>query len=180
MAKSKFDSCILPNLDAIEEMVKNGVTDKDIAKAIHVGYRTFFRYISEGQAAETKEKNGGELSEKEKGYLQLWQTYARARQTPDAIVESALFLSCQDRTIPKTTIIKRYDPEGNLIYQEEKTELVPVAASVPAQQFYLANKKRRDWEYKPDATKTDEKTETASIVLVPKEKLVPPKAGDES
>ena len=46
MAKSKFDSCILPNLDAIVEMAKKGAMDKDIAKALNVAKSTFFQYLA--------------------------------------------------------------------------------------------------------------------------------------
>ena len=163
------------NLDAIDKMVRNGADDKEIAKKVGVSAPSFSSYLSRGSKAADKKRNGEDLNEKETKFLKFFETYARARQTPDEVVESALFLSCQDRTIPKTTIIKRYDPQGNLIYIEEKTEHVPVAASVPAQQFYLANKKRKDWEYKPDPAKQTDSKETEAVIIVAREKLEVPK-----
>lgn len=170
---SKFELHILANIDAITKMVEQGATNIDIAKKCGVGITTFRRYLTRGKDAYARAEAGEKISDKDEMYRTLWSAYARARKTPDTIVESALLLSCQDRTIPKTTIIKRYDPQGNLIYQEEKTELVPVAASVPAQQFYLANKKRRDWEYKPDAKQIETNAQEA-VVIVAKEKVVKP------
>lgn len=163
------------NLDAIEKMVKNGADDQEVARQVGVHPTTFGSYVAKGSKAAEKKKNGEELSEREERLLEFYETYARARATPDEVVESALLLSCQDRTIPKKTVIKRYDPDGNLIYSEEKTEYVPVAASVPAQQFYLANKKRKDWEYKPDPAKQTESKETEAVIIVAREKLEVPK-----
>ena len=120
-----------------------------------------------GFVREAKEKadNGEKLTEKEQRFVEFLEAYAHARKKPDEVVENALFLSCQDRTIDETITIKRYDPKGELLWIEEKTRKVPVAASVPAQQFYLANKKRKDWEYKPDKSAEQTGDDRKAIIL---------------
>ena len=171
MAGSKFDLNIMQNLETIKKMVEQGATDISVAKACGVHHSTWIAYIKRGKEAQAKDDNGEKLTAKEKDFLKFYKAYAHARKAPDQVVEASLLLSCQDRTLDETITIKRFDPEGKLIWTEEKTRKVPVPASVPAQQFYLANRKRKDWEYKPDTKVTvDAKSDQKAIVLVEREK----------
>ena len=170
MAGSKFELNIMQNLEAIAKMVEQGANDKDIYETCRVSANAWKRYLNKGKAADERVEAGEDITDDEEKYRTFWRTYAHARKRPDEIVEASLLKSCQDRTIDEVITIKRYDPEGNLMWVEEKTRKVPVAASVPAQQFYLANKKRKDWEYKPDAKVDNTDTEQKAIVLVEREK----------
>ena len=155
----------MQNLEAIAKMVEGGAMDKDIAEQCGVSYQSFSDYVRRGREAKEKADNGEKLTEKEQRFVEFLEAYAHARKKPDEVVENALFLSCQDRTIDETITIKRYDPKGELLWIEEKTRKVPVAASVPAQQFYLANKKRKDWEYKPDKSAEQTGDDRKAIIL---------------
>lgn len=48
--KSKYETHIEPNLDAISKMVESGVTVKSIAKAVGISYSTFREYIKKHTA----------------------------------------------------------------------------------------------------------------------------------
>lgn len=44
--KSSFDTVILPNLEKIQELLKQGYSEKDVAKSIGVSYATWKKYKS--------------------------------------------------------------------------------------------------------------------------------------
>ena len=171
MGSGKFEMCILPNLDKISSMAEQGADDAEIARAVGIHRQTFGSYLAKGRQADQKRKTGKDLSEKERKFLDFFDCYATAHTVPDAIVEAALFNSCRDHIVRRRVIIsKEYDEKGNVVREVREEEML-VPASVPAQQFYLANKKRKDWEYKPDANKPEEGREKDTIVIVAREKL---------
>ena len=48
MAKSKYETHVLPNLDKIIKWAKAGATAKEIAANLHIAYSTFRKYLDEG------------------------------------------------------------------------------------------------------------------------------------
>lgn len=49
MAKSKYETHVLPNLERIEKWAKEGATAKDIAAKLKIAYSTLRKYIDLGQ-----------------------------------------------------------------------------------------------------------------------------------
>ena len=146
MSKPKINSHVLPYLSKITEWVAKGATGKEIAKKLHISYSSFLLYLSKG----------------EKGiepYSELFQAYTQACEEPDDEVEASLYkLACgYNANVQKVFKIRRieYDPHtGRRVSEREelvtREEEVHVAANVMAQQFWLTNRRKTRWEYKPE------------------------------
>lgn len=160
MAKSKYETHVLPYLDKITEWAKAGATEKEIAGKLHVSPSTFKKYLADGRNGDAR-------------YSDFSDAYARACEEPDDQVEVSLYKLATGYTISlaKTFKVKRvdYDPDtGKRI--REREELVTgydethVPANVQAQMFWLANRRRERWQYKPD--KPDEDDRGGGVVVL--------------
>ena len=152
MAKSKYETHVLPNLDKIIKWAKDGATAKEIAANLHIAYSTFRKYLDEGQEGDER-------------YAALSAAFAQACEVPDEQVENALFKSClgYNAQIVKHYKLKtvEYDPETGKRIREVETlvearDEVHVAANTAAQMFWLTNRKPETWKYKPEAQDGDE------------------------
>ena len=155
MAKSKYETHVLPNLDKIIKWAKDGATAKEIAANLHIAYSTFRKYLDEGQEGDER-------------YAALSAAFAQACEVPDEQVENALFKSClgYNAQIVKHYKLKtvEYDPETGKRIREVETlvearDEVHVSANTAAQMFWLTNRKPETWKYKPEAQDGDEDEE---------------------
>ena len=160
MAKSKYDTHVLPNLDKIEEWAKAGATAKEIAGKLNIAYSTFRKYLDGGEKGDER-------------YSALSAAFVRACEVPDDEVEAALFKLATGYTVSlaKTFKVKRvdYDPEtGRKIGEHEELVVgydeTHVPANAQAQMFWLANRRPDRWEYKPE--KKDEEAKGGGVVLL--------------
>ena len=169
MAKTKqpdkFLNNVLPRLDDIASMVKNGITTAEIAKELGISKNTFFRYIERG-------KNG------EKPYVRLSDCYTRAQGEANEEVKGALLRLATGYTISLKKTFKvrevEYDDYGKKIREYEHLvqgeDEMHVPANVMAQQFWLCNRDSDNWQYHgPDKNKDkdDDKNSETGIVLMP-------------
>lgn len=162
MAKSKYETHVLPYLDKITEWAEAGVTAKDIAANLHIAYSTFRKYLDEGQEGDER-------------YAALSATFAQACEVPDEQVENALFKSClgYNAQIVKHYKLKtvEYDPETGKRIREVETlvearDEVHVPANTAAQMFWLANRRPDRWKYKPQET-DDDKDSERGVIMIP-------------
>lgn len=162
MAKSKYETHVLPNLGKIEAWAKAGATAKEIAENLGIAYSTFRKYIDDGE-------NGDER------YSALSALYAHACEVPDKEVEASLYKLANGYTaqVAKTFKIKivEYDETtGKKIreYEELRTGIdeVHVPANVTAQMFWLANRVPDRWKYKPEAERKND-DEGTGVVMIP-------------
>lgn len=146
MAKNKYETHVLPNLEKIAAWAKDGATAKEIASKLKIAYSTFRKYLDEGEKGDER-------------YTALSAAFAQACEVPDDEVEAALYKSClgYNAKIAKHYKIKtvEYDPDtGRRIREEEKLveafDEVHVAANTAAQMFWLANRRPGRWSYKPE------------------------------
>ena len=72
MAKSKYETHVLPNLDKIIKWAKDGATAKKIADNLHIAYSTFRKYLDEGQEGDER-------------YAALSAAFAQACEVPDEV-----------------------------------------------------------------------------------------------
>lgn len=160
VAKSKYDTHVLPNLDKIEEWAKAGATAKEIAGKLNIAYSTFRKYLDDGEKGDER-------------YSALSAAFVRACEVPDDEVEAALFKLATGYTVSlaKTFKVKRvdYDPEtGRKIGEHEELVVgydeTHVPANAQAQMFWLANRRPDRWEYKPE--KKDEEAKGGGVVLL--------------
>lgn len=162
MAKSKYETHVLPYLDKITEWAEAGVTAKDIAANLHIAYSTFRKYLDEGQEGDER-------------YAALSAAFAQACEVPDEQVENALFKSClgYNAQIVKHYKLKtvEYDPETGKRIREVETlvgarDEVHVPANTAAQMFWLANRRPDRWKYKPQET-DDDKDSERGVIMIP-------------
>ena len=160
VAKSKYETHVLPYLEKIADWAKAGATAKEIAEKLHIAYSTFRKYLDDGE-------NGDER------YSALSAAFVRACEVPDDEVEAALFKLATGYTVSlaKTFKVKRvdYDPETGRKTGEHEELVVGydethVPANAQAQMFWLANRRPDRWEYKPE--KKDEEAKGGGVVLL--------------
>lgn len=60
--KSEYKQTVEPHLDAIKEMAQNGLTQKQMAKALNVNKRTFEKYIQNEDALKDAINEGREVA----------------------------------------------------------------------------------------------------------------------
>ncbi|MEG1564647.1 MAG: hypothetical protein RR365_13115 [Bacteroides sp.] len=176
MAKSKYETHVLPNLEKITDWAKQGATSKDIAAKLSISYSTFRSYIAMGEDGDAR-------------YTALSEAFARACEIPDDAVEAALYKSCLGYN---AEIIKHYkiktveynEETGKRIRETEELvearDEVHVPANTSAQMFWLTNRRPDRWSYKPDAGADEEGEESGIVMLAPvMENPGPPvRAGD--
>lgn len=162
MPKSKYESHVLPNLDKIMEWAKAGATAKEIAGKLRIAYSTFRKYLDEGEKGDER-------------YTALSAAFAQACAVPDAEVEAALYKSClgYNAQVVKHYKLKtvEYDPETGRRLREteelvEARDEVHVAANTAAQMFWLTNRQRDRWTYKPEPG-ADDDADTGVVLLEP-------------
>lgn len=160
MAKSKYETHVLPYLEKIADWAKAGATAKEIAEKLHIAYSTFRKYLDDGEKGDER-------------YSALSAAFVRACEEPDNEVEAALFKLATGYTVSlaKTFKVKRvdYDPEtGRKIGEHEELVVgydeTHVPANAQAQMFWLANRRPERWEYKPE--KKDEEAKGGGVVLL--------------
>ena len=161
MAKSKYETHVLPYLDKIAQWAEAGATAKDIAANLHIAYSTFRKYLDEGQEGDER-------------YAALSAAFAQACEVPDEQVETALFKSClgYNAQVVKHYKLKsvEYDPDTGKRLREveslvEAHDEVHVPANTAAQMFWLTNRRSSRWKYKPQETDDDKGGESGVIVI---------------
>ena len=153
MSKSKYETNVAPRLTEVEGWARNGVSDEDIAHNLGVAYSTFRKY---------KEANAA-----------LSAALARGKEVVDLEVEGALLKRCMgyNARVAKHYKVKvvDYDESGKKTCEREELkevyDEVHIPADTTAQMFWLANRKKKDWKYKPDEDKTGDENETGVVLL---------------
>lgn len=149
--RSKYESHVLPKLALIEAWSRDGLTLEQIAHNLGIACSTLKRYKEE------PDKKA------------LADALARGREVVDIIVENALLKKATGYDWTETT--REYkvvqDDDGNDIklLSKEKQVTRHVEGNVTAQMFWLANRKRAVWQYKPEPDTGDQDDETGVIEL---------------
>lgn len=154
MAKSKFESHVVPHLEKIERWAKAGATAKDIADKIHVSYSTFRKYLYEGQ-------NGDER------YKTLSAAFAQACEVPDEQIETALFDRARGITYFEEIWERVFDESTgtwDMVLVKKVKKFIPPDPTTLM--FWLTNRRPDRWKYKPgeaDGGKEDER----GVIMIP-------------
>ena len=155
MSKSKYETNVEPRLTEVEGWARNGVSEEDVAHNLGVAYSTFRKY---------KEANAA-----------LSAALARGKEVVDLEVEGALLKRCMgyNARVAKHYKIKTVDYDENGKKTCEREELkevydeVHIPADTTAQMFWLANRKKQSWKYKPEEDKTGADDDQTGVVLLP-------------
>jgi len=159
---SKYETHVRPYLDKIESWIVQGALQEEIAKKLHIAESTLQLYLKKGREGKDP-------------YSELSALFVRAHEEPDDQVEAAMFkLACGYTVdLQKTFKIKKskFDPvTGRKIAEYEElvtgVDQVHVPANVEAQKFWLANRRRGKWQYRPEGG-SDEENGFFGIVELP-------------
>lgn len=163
MARRKsFKEDVEPYLDQIVAWVGKGADTEEVARKLGIGSSTLRNWLKLGREGDER-------------YVALADAYTQARVGPDDNVEAALYKSCIGYNAKFIRHYKvrhiEYDPEtGKKV--SEWDELVPkedevhVPANVPAQEFWLTNRRKGIWSYKPDESGGDDDG-GGGVILIP-------------
>lgn len=148
MAKTRKE-IIQENLENIEKWAMQGMSEKEIAKILNVGYSTFRKIKGENIALEhilrccaTQKKN-----------IQKQQLKK---------VEKSLFERASGYEVKETVPVKTkkifFDENGNK-HMDEVVEVVEVIKHIPpdvqAAKFFLINKAKKSWQDNPHKVEND-------------------------
>ena len=150
----KYETNIKPNLDMISKWVKNGATQKTVAKKLKVSESTFIQYLNRGRDGEEK-------------YKGLYELFEKAKEEPDDAVENALFKRACGYTWTEVIVEERRDSEGKLIDTKTKTRTVEVPPDPTTAMFWLTNRRRDKWKYRKNEAEEETLLEYKPIVYMP-------------
>lgn len=152
MAKSKYETHVLPNLERIEKWAKEGATAKDIAAKLKIAYSTLRKYIDLGQDGDER-------------YAALSAAYAQACEVPDQQVENALFKRACGYRFEEVTVEEKLDREGN-VHTLTKKVIRDVPPDPTSAMFWLTNRRPDRWKYKPQEI-DDSGDDERGVIMMP-------------
>lgn len=155
MAKSKYESHVLPNMDRIIEWAKSGATAKDIAKKLKIAYSTFRKYVDEGEKGDER-------------YAALSAAFAKACEIPDDEIETALFNRARGISYDEETYeLVRDDHTGEMVEKRTKRVRKFIPPDPTSAMFWLTNRRPDKWKYRPEPAAEDETGGTGVVMLPP-------------
>lgn len=153
MAKSKYETHVLPNLDRIEKWAKEGATAKDIAKKLKIAYSTLRKYIDLGQDGDGR-------------YTALSDAFARGCAVSDDAIETALFKRACGYQFEEVTTEEKLDRDGK-VHVLTKKVMRDVPPDPTSAMFWLTNRRPDRWKYKPEAADDNEEEGSGVVLLSP-------------
>jgi hypothetical protein len=155
MAKSKYETHVLPNLDKIEAWAKAGATAKDIAAKLKIAYSTLRKYIDLGQDGDER-------------YAALSEAFARGCEVSDDAIETALFdrargIKYEERTFER--VLNKSTGAYEEVCTKRVTKFIPPDPT--SAMFWLTNRRPDRWKYKPEPTEDDENEDSGVVLLSP-------------
>ena len=155
MAKSKYETHVLPNLERIEKWAKEGATAKDIAAKLKIAYSTLRKYIDLGQDGDER-------------YAALSDAFARGCEVSDDAIETALFNRAKGIEYEEQTFERVLNKQTGL-YEEVCTKRVTkfIPPDPTSAMFWLTNRRPDRWKYKPEPVGDDEDEGSGVVMLAP-------------
>lgn len=153
MAKSKYETHVLPNLAKIERWLTLGATGKEVAKKLGLSYDTIREYRRKGEAGEEP-------------YSALSAAFASGCEEPDDEVEVALFnrargIHYEEKTYK--TVLNEVTGEFEEICEKRVTKYIPPDPT--SAMFWLTNRRGDRWRYKPAEQSGDDSG--TGVVMIP-------------
>lgn len=154
MAKSKYETHVLPYLDRIETWAKAGATAKDIAAKLHIAYSTLRKYIDEGQEGDER-------------YAALSDAFARGCEISDDAVETALYtratgIAYEEKTYER--VLNKATGQYEEVCTKRVTKFIPPDPT--SAMFWLTNRRPDRWKYKPEPANGDDEENGSGVVLL--------------
>lgn len=153
MAKSKYETHVLPNLDKITAWAEAGATIKEIAAKLKVSYSTLRKYVDLGQDGDER-------------YTALSEAFTRACEVADDQVEAALFKRACGFEYTETKREQKLDRLGNIVELVTTTNKV-IPPDPTSAMFWLTNRQPGKWSYKPPEEPEEDEDGSGVVVLAP-------------
>lgn len=164
MAKSKYETHVLPYLENITAWAKAGATAKEIAGKLKIAYSTFRKYLDDGEKGDER-------------YAALSAAFAQACEVPDDQVEAALFkraCGIEYEEVREEETINRRTGEKEVLVTRTRKFIPPDPTSA---MFWLTNRRPGRWRYKPEGG-DDGTGEGGGVVLLTP--VMPPPGEEET
>ena len=155
MAKSKYETHVLPNLEKVEAWARAGATAKDISAKLHIAYSTFRNYVDLGQQGDER-------------YQALSEAFARGCEVSDDAIETALFNRAKGIQYEEETYERKVNKETGeteVVLTKKVTKFIPPDPT--SAMFWLTNRRPERWKYKPQEDKEDDPGQEGGVVLLP-------------
>lgn len=149
---SKYQTHVQPYLDKIADWVSKGAAQDEIAKNLHITKSTLALYLKKGRDGE-------------KPYSELAERFARAAEIPDDNVEAALYKRACGYTWVEEIEEEKLDRNGNIVLLK-RTRKVDVPPDPTSAMFWLTNRRKEKWKYKP-ADEPENRDSETGVVLMP-------------
>ena len=153
MAKSKYETHVVPYLDRIEWWLTMGATQKEVADKLHISRDTLNEYIRQGKAGDGR-------------FSAISDAFARGRDVADDEVEAALFkrakgIEYEEKTYK--TVLNEVTGEFEEICERRVTKYIPPDPT--SAMFWLTNRRADRWKYKP--SESESSSEGTGVVMIP-------------
>lgn len=145
MAKSKYETHVLPYLDQIKLWMAKGATAREVISKLGISENRFYEY--------------------KKKYPQFAQALEAPQGYADDQVEAALFRRATGYDYEEVTRWQTIGPGGQPIWLERRSQK-HLPPDPGAAQFWLTNRRRAEWQRQPEA-KQEEKAEESGVVMMP-------------
>jgi len=154
MAKSKYETHVLPYLDKIASWAKDGATSKEIAGKLKISYSSFKKYLDLGRKGDER-------------YAALSGPFTQACEVPDDNVEAALYkraCGIEYEEVKTEETVNRKTGAKEVLVTTTKKFIPPDPTSA---MFWLANRRAERWKYKPEAEDKEGDDGSGVVVLAP-------------
>lgn len=145
MAKSKYETHVLPYLDHVRIWIAKGATQKEVAEKLHISRDSLNQYARK--------------------YPDFSDAIASPRGFADDQVEAALFKRATGYDYEEVTRWQTIGPGGQLIWLERRSQK-HLPPDPGAAEFWLTNRRRAEWRRQPEV-KQEEKAEESGVVMMP-------------
>lgn len=172
--KSKYETVILPNLEFIKEQIKAGTSEKDICKALNLGYGTWHLYkkeekkelvdaICEGVSADIEDLDKEDVKDKNKIVARLRAKLIEKAEGYRVTVKKYMKCKCIEYdpdTGKKWREVEKVVPYDEEIYYPSDTNAIMNALDIYDKSYiknYAAHQlKVKELKLKEDAAKKED------------------------
>ena len=166
MNRGKYETHVRPYLDHIVKWVSQGAGNKEIADKLHIGLSTLLKYLTLGRRGEQP-------------YVELIDAFTRARKEPDDHVEAALYKRACGYQYTEVTQEEYLDHDGQIyVLKKEVTKDMPPDPT--SCMFWLTNRRKGRWSYRPELLSDNSDTWQSGIVLLPAVSAAPSPPPDDA
>ena len=144
MPKCKYESHVLPKLGLVEAWARNGLVEAQIAHNLGIAESTLNVY-----------KNN---------HPELVEALARGKEIVDLEVENALLKRAKGYTYDEVTREERLTRDGEIVVLT-KTVRRDIPPDPTSMMFWLANRQKSRWSYKPQAAEETGEGESGVVLL---------------